>query len=271
MSEMRKGSRLRFDRDISFGETLVRGIDFIEYRSVPANAERACRTIEKFLGESRKFSLFQKYFPAEWNASRTSFVRKGFFENYSERCEEFFRLVDENLFPILTGWNEDPEAEFDPFGIFSLNIDLCCADIEYEYVRSSYLAGLLIFTQDEEIWKYFENHHSVRRSDLLAISVNCHENLWNIRKTPENTPYLNLFEVIDHSTGNPWLDLRNCCHYEQGFEWNEETVDFLSNSYKQAEEILEQIHFLDGLFEANPGKILSDLIHLWNIGKFGVP
>jgi hypothetical protein len=76
-----------------------------------------------------------------------------------------------------------------------------------------------------------------------------------------------MFEMVDHSTGNPWLDTVNCRAGEQWYEWNEETLNFLTQSYKEAQEILEKTCLLDDLIEANPKQVLLEMISLWNDGQ----
>lgn len=71
------------------------------------------------------------------------FFKTGDYVHYSERTCEFFSLVHQKMFPLLEGWNEDPETDFENFYIFSLNHDLCCEEIEYEYLHVSYAAGLI--------------------------------------------------------------------------------------------------------------------------------
>ncbi len=121
-----------------FGEKLYQAIEYLGFRARNCNAISACAQLEKIIAEQQKYRLFKKFFPAEWNNSCTSFFKTGYYENYSERTNEFFRLVHEKLFPVLSGWNEDSEAELENFYIFSFNIDLCCEEIEYENLRISY-------------------------------------------------------------------------------------------------------------------------------------
>lgn len=250
----------------SYVERIYGAIDFLEFKVRNSNALEACRSIEKVIREQRKYQLFQKYFPDEWNRSRTSLFKAGIYENYTERAGEFFELVNEHLFPILNGWNEDPETDFDNFNIFSLNVDFCCDEIEYEYLRVSYVAASLLFSQSEEIWEFLENNYKINQADFPEINSYSFENIWNLEKTGRVGLYLNIFEVVDHSTGNPWLDTTNCQYYES-YSWDEKTVEFLTKSYQEAQDLLERTVLLDELLEANTGEILSEMISLWNTGK----
>lgn len=261
---------LKFDwnnRNKTFGEKLHQAIEYLNFRARNCNVVTACETIEKIVSEQQKYRLYQKFFPEEWKRSRASFFKPGYYENYSQRINEFFDLVDKNLFPLLNGWNDDPEMEFDVFYIFSCNLDLCCEEIEYENLRVSYVAGLLFFVQEEEIWDYFSSHYNVNKNDFPAIKERPHENLWKLEKTAETAPYVNLFELVDHSTSNPWLDTVNCCQYGACYSWSEETLTYLAETFKEANNILEQTTLLDDLIEAQPKEILLNLITLWNEGR----
>lgn len=250
----------------SFGEKLYQAIEYLSFKAANHNAVRACETIEKIVSEQQKYRLFQKFFPDEWRASRTSVFKTGYYSHYSERVNEFFDLVNARMFPLLSGWNDDPETDFENFFIFSLNFDLCCEEIDPEHLRVGYSAGLLFYFQDGEIWDYFANRYKVRKNDFPEINDRPHENLWLSGKDPETKMYVEMFELVDHSTGNPWLDRLNC----QGggwYGWDEETILQLARSYKEANELLERIESLDALIEANPKQILLNLITLWNEGR----
>ena len=250
----------------SYVERIHGAIDFLEFKVRNSNALEACAQLEKVIREQRKYQLFRQYFPDEWNRSRTSLFKTGAYENYTERANEFFELVNEHLFPILNGWNEDPETDFDNFNIFSLNVDFCCDEIEYENLRVSYSAASLLFSQSDEIWEFLENSYHITRADFPEINRYSFDQIWNLEKTGRIGLYLNIFEVVDHSTGNPWLDTTNCQYYES-YSWDEKTVAFLTESYKEAQKMVEETVLLDELIEANTGEILAEMISLWNTGK----
>lgn len=248
-----------------FGEKLYKSIAYLNFKSRSANAMAACETIEKIVAGQQKYRLFQEVFPKEWDSSRTSLYKTGSYKNYSERANELFELINEKCFPLFSGWNDDPDAEFERFTIFSMNFDLCCDEIYYEDSRVSYLAGLLFYFRDEELWEYFAEMHGVTAADFPGIKSEPHASLWSAGKTPENEIYLDLFRLVDHSTGNPWLDTTNC----QGSDWfslDSETIHMLTEAYKGASRIFEQLPELDERINANPRETLLDLITLWNEG-----
>lgn len=250
-----------------FGEKLYQAIEYLNFRARNCNALEACRSIEKIVSEQQKYRLFQKFFPIEWQKSQSSLFKTGYYENYTEKVNEFFALVNENMFPLLSGWNDDPEMELENFCIFSLNLDLCCEDIEYEYLRISYVAALLIFMQDEDIWDYFTTHYKLQAEDFPAINDRPHKNLWELERFGKQGLYLDVFEVVDHSTGNPWLDTVNCRAGEEWYEWDEATLQYLTKSFQEAKDLLDKTCLLDELIEADPKETLLEMITLWNEGK----
>lgn len=250
----------------SFGEKLLQSLDYLDFkaRSI-TNAVEAYKTVEKIVGEQQKFKLFQKLFPEEWEKSKTSLFKTGFYENYSERTGELFQLISKNMFPLTGGWTEDAEMEFESIFIFSLNLDLCCEEIHYESLRVSYLATLLIFSQDEEIWDYFTTHYKLEAKDFPEIRVRSHENIWKLEKTGRQGLYIDIFEIVDHSTGNPWLDTVNCRN-DEWFDWNENTLNYLAESFSEAKDLLDKTCVLDEIFEADPRGTLLEMITFWNEG-----
>ena len=276
MSQVAERSRVRhprFDcnsRSASFGEKLYQAIEYLDFRAGNCNAVTACQTLEKIVSGQRKISLFQKFFPEEWAKSRTSFFKTGYYENYSERINEFFELVDKNLFPFLEGWYGDPEMEIENFYIFPLNLDLCCEDFEYESLRVSFVAGLLFYLEGDEIWDFLAGRYGVNRSDFPEINARPDENLWKHERSGRTGLYLNLFELVDHSTGNPWLDTTHCQGGEC-YSWDEETLNYLAQSYKCALATLDRTNLLDDLIETDPKAVLLDLISLWNEGSLPPP
>jgi hypothetical protein len=92
------------------------------------------------------------------------------------------------------------------------------------------------------------------------------QNIWGLEKTGKIELYVNLLELVDHSTGNPWLDTVNC--RGGGFYgWDEDTILYLTESYKQAVHILEQTCLVDALIAQDAHGVLLDLITLWNEGR----
>jgi hypothetical protein len=254
-------------RQEPFIEKLYRSIDYLEHRARNCNAITANRTIEKIVADGRKYQFFKKFFPEEWKSSRASLFKAGFYENYSERVNELFVLISKNMFPLLSGWNDgDPEAEFENFFIFSLNLDLCCEDFDYEDLRVCYVAGLLFYIEEDAIWEYFAENYQINKDEFPVINERPDDKLWNIDRTGDLGLYLNIFELVDHSTGNPWLDTTNC-RGSDCYSWDENTLLFLTESYKEAEGLLEKAALLDEVFEADPKRVLQEMISLWNEGR----
>lgn len=262
----KRNSRLRPTLGKAFsGERLHRAMDYLGFKVRNRNVAQACEELEKIVAEQRKYLLFKQVFSHDWKTSKASFFKKGFYENYSERENEFFGLVNEKLFPLLSGWNEDPESEFEEFSIYPLNLDLCCEDFDYEELRVSFVAALLFLFRDDEIWEFFSNKYGITRTDFPEINERPHDDIWTAESPKSAGHYRNIFEIVDHSTGNPWLDTTTC-NGGATFGWDEENLRFLSDSFQNAQEMLEKTSNLDELFEADPKAVLYQMIMFWNLG-----
>ncbi len=148
-------------------------------------------------------------------------------------------------------------------------MDFCCEDIEYENLNVSFVAALLFFSADEDLWEFFEHNYHIKKEDFPEINPYSFDKIWNMDRAGRVGLYLNIFEVVDHSTGNPWIDTTNC-HSNDYFSWDEATVELLTKSYREAQVMLEKTAHLDALIEANPKEILLEMISLWNTGQICV-
>lgn len=249
----------------SYGERLHQAIDYLGFKVRNRNVAQACDELERIVAEQRKYLLFKQFFSDDWKTSSASFFKKGLYENYSERENEFFGLVNEKLFPLLSRWHEDPESEFEEFSIYPLNLDLCCEDFEYEDLRVSFVAALLFLFRDDEIWEFFAIKYGITRTDFPEINDRPHDDIWTAESSGSAGHYRNIFEIVDHSTGNPWLDTTSC-NGGESFGWDEENLRFLADSFQNAQEMLDKTSNLDELFEANPKNVLYQMIMFWNLG-----
>ncbi|NJM51918.1 MAG: hypothetical protein HC846_00180, partial [Blastocatellia bacterium] len=55
--------------------------------------------------------------------------------------------------------------------------------------------------------------------------------------------------------------------YYDNYSWDEKRFDFNTDSYRQAQEMLQNTELLDELIAADPQEILSEMISLWNTRK----
>ncbi len=177
-----------------------------------------------------------------------------------------FELVNKRCFPLLEYWHDDPEAEFERFAIPPLNFDLCCEEIDFEGLRISYAAGLLFYFRDDEIWDFFTEKHGMSAQDFPELARSPHPNVWYKKQNAKTRQYSRLIRLVDHSTGNPWLDVTHC-GYQEMFEWNKKNISWLTNAYKEAEKEFKNLEKLDERINENPRQVLSELISFWNYGS----
>ncbi|QQS33569.1 MAG: hypothetical protein IPM50_03010 [Acidobacteriota bacterium] len=251
-----------------FDERLVGSLEYLRFKAKSHNAIFACETVSRVVSEQHKFRLYIEMFPKEWEQSTRSLYRAGHFKAYSERTNEFFQLINDKRFPLLEYWHDDPESELERFAIPPLNFDLCCEEVDFAHLRDSYLAGLMFyFNEDDEIWNYFSEEYGVDKESLPPIKT-AHANIWKETRGAKAKPFSDLIRLVDHSTGNPWLDVTNC-QYPEFFEWDRETVDWLTEAYQAASLYFKNLEQLDKRIEEDAQRFFSELISFWNTGKVG--
>lgn len=250
----------------SFGDRLLKSLEYLGFKARSHNAATACESIHRVVSEQQKYALFRDLFPDEWSRSSASLYRAGRFTKYSERTNQLFELIDEKCFPLLGYWHDDPEIDFEQFTIQPLNFDLCCEEFDFEDLRISYVAGLLFYFSDSEIWDFFSEKFGVSSSDFPEINRQAHPRVWKDEHKPITAQYSKLIRLVDHSTGNPWLDSSHC-QYPILFDWNKKSIEEVTEAYSAAKRTFDTLQELDALIEADPKKALLDLINFWNTGR----
>lgn len=251
------------------GDRLIRSLEYLRFKARSHSAISACETVSRVVSEQHKYHLYKDMFPKEWKRSTRSLYKAGHFKAYSERTNEFFELVNDQCFPLLEYWHDDPDLELDRFAIPPMNFDLCCEEVDFAGLRVSYLAGLTFyFVEDDEIWTFISKRYGVEKEALPSIKASPHANVWREKQSAKTKPYSDLIRLVDHSTGNPWLDVTNC-QYPEFFEWNKENIDWLTETYKSANQSFRNLENLDERIEEDAQKFLSELISFWNTGKIG--
>lgn len=244
-----------------FGERLLRSLEYLQFKARCHNAIAACDGIAAIISDQGKYVLYRDMFPKEWSRSRASLHRRGNYQRYSERSNELFQLINERCFPLLEMAHDDPEGDLESFAIAPMNADLCCEEIDHEHLRFSYALGLVFFFPDET-WVFLDEKFGLDESDFPAIGNEPHEGVWQ----SEDSVYGDLIRLIDHSTGNPWLD-STYCQTADWYTWSRETIEGLTAEFKNANALFAQLLDLDRLIEACPKRILTDLINFWNTGE----
>ena len=245
-----------------FNERLSRSLEYLSFKARSHNAIASYELVERVLSEQRKYAMYREMFPKEWKHSRASLYSRGYYGKYSERVNELFNLVNENCFPLLEFAYDDPENQFEQFAIPPLNVDLCCEDIYFENLKISYAAALIFYIPDDA-WDFLSQRFKLSRSDFPEIDSDPHPNVWDRNN---GSLFGELLRLVDHSTGNPWLD-SNYCQSADWFSWDRETIIGLTAEYKEANDVFKRLNILDEMIEADPKKMLRALIDFWNKGE----
>lgn len=245
-----------------FGDRLSKSIEYLGSKARSHNTIAAHDYVVSVLSEQRKYVLYQEMFPKEWGSSKASLYKRGYYARYSERINELFDLINLKCFPLLEVAYDDPECEFERFAISPLNVDLCCQEVDLETANVSYSMGLIFYLGDEA-WDFLGHRFELSRDDFPEIAERPHPDVW---KSKNESPLGGLIKLLDHSTGNVWLD--TCyCQYADWYEWDRQTIEELKSEYEAACELASSLRVIDEMIEADPKKMLRALIDFWNTGK----
>ena len=247
---------------LDFAERLSKSIGYLTFKVRSHNAIAAHDYVASTVSEQQKHVMYREMFPKEWERSRASLYRRGYYAKYSERVNELFDLVNEKCFPLLEFAYDDPENEFEQFAIPPFNVDLCCEEIYFDNLRVSYAVALIFYFPDDA-WDFINHRFKLSKNEFPAICSDPHPNVWN---TVNCSLLGELLRLVDHSTGNPWLD-SNYCQTADWYSWDRETIEELTREYEAANAAFERLGILDEMIEADPKKMLSAFIDFWNNGR----
>lgn len=244
-----------------FSERLSKAIEYLSLKARSHDAIAAHDYVAAIVSEQQKYAMYREMFPKEWNRSQASLYKRGHYAKYSERVNELFNLVNEKCFPLLDYWYDDSESELESFAIGPMNVGLCCEEVYFDSLHISYATGLIFYFPDDA-WDFLNSRFQVSANDFPAIKSSPHPNVWD----RDGSLFGHLLRLIDHSTGNPWLD-SDCCQMADWYAFDRETIEELSKEYKDALAAYERLGELDTMIEADPKKVLMALIDFWNNGR----
>ena len=221
----------------------------------------ACTAVEQLAvwGEStRILQLYRKYFPQPFAHSTASTIIPIHHDErgYSERELEFFRLVDEHLFPL-------PEMMFDMERLSSIPIYPQGVDWEdeRENMRLSLRTAMALISEDDgmlwEAWlpPHLRPERGERDWDRFA------EMCRDARGLAARFPLL--LGLVALNTGNLWLDT-NWEYCSEDYSWEETATEFLKKEWRKAQRIFVQLNPLLDQMDKHPRYWLRRLVKLWN-------
>ncbi|MBI3913762.1 MAG: hypothetical protein HY327_06200 [Chloroflexi bacterium] len=209
--------------------------------------------------------LYRRYFPQQFTRSTASTVipihhaERG----YSERELEFFKLVDQHLFPL-------PEMMFDMERLPSIPIHPQGVDWEDEpeNLRLSLRAAMALVSDDDamlwEAWLPPLLRPASGERDWDHFAELCRHAKGLAVRFPL------LIELVGHDTGNMWLDVS----WETGWEdylWGEAEMEYLKKEWRKAQRIFTQLNPLLDRMDKHPRYWLKRLVKMWNRALKTVP
>ncbi len=227
---------------------------------------QACRFLSDALDSVRILSLYKHCFPRQYARSSSLLLIAGD-ERYTEREFEFFRLVNQHLFPlpddVMDDWPDNERSEFIPLvpmGIdwienldeWSLPVQVFAALVMGADACDDILDAIgpdtpkpLSFGNDHILnWKHFAS--LCRRAGGLMAWVPT------------------AVEVVGHDTGILWLDITfetlDACPM---YLWTLDGVNELTAEWRKAKKILDKTQAVLDWLEQNP-RPLAQVIEFWN-------
>lgn len=199
--------------------------------------------------------LYRELFPREYRASSSP--------SFSvQREQEFYRLVNANLFPLdLDGIDDDPRfyLPFIPFrGMQDHNwVEGCCP---FEYLDLVFQLVLVLSGRCPEMWRAL----GIARPPADPLDperwthfvYSCAVDTSLIRYLPH------AFALVSYRTGNTWLDLPPIGAMF-GFEWSRERLGQLFQMRRQAEAVILNVLALSRWLEQDRKTRVNRVIEMW--------
>ncbi|MBI5031616.1 MAG: hypothetical protein HZB51_13895 [Chloroflexi bacterium] len=225
-------------------------------RFIPAR--QAIAQLAVWQESSHILQLYRRYFPQEFARSTTSTVvpiHQGE-PCYSERELEFFRLIDQRLFPL-------PEVMYDmerlpSIPLYPQGIDW---EDERENLRLSLRAAMALVSDDDsmlwEAWLPVNLRPALGERNWELFDELCRRSRGLAVRFPL------LLEFVGLDTGNAWLDSNWECCWEN-YPWEESAMEYLRKEWRKAKRIFAQLNPLLDRMDQHPRYWLKQLVKLWN-------
>ena len=218
-------------------------------------------------------ALYRMLFPEQYEASASP-------QFSTRREQEFYRLVDEHLFPLRLSEDVDLWRQIEEEANFFLPF------IPVKGIQPHVWAGgCFDFQRIETCFKVAQvfswyTGAGGRGWDALRLmyglpkepapadppgGIGWSQFLHSCRVEESPLRYLPIaFHLISYKTGNVWLDLPQVGYV--GWEWSEERVAELAEAMTQAREIGLKIDELNRWLDADPVARIGRALELWNRG-----
>ena len=204
--------------------------------------------------------LYQDYFPCQWDKSDAD-TRLLNLEAHTPRELEFFALLDEHRFPCEIE-HEDFQCGYTVYPLVPEWGEIDWSELD---CLVQCYAGLTGYYDWQSVLEQYnlQDKRFPTPAPLEKVAVKRLETLCQDVQSPLKVLW-RAFEIIDHSTGNPWLD--GSSMDPKTLEWSRESVERLSETYKDANVRLQEFNELNNWLYTEPER-LEALVHLWNAAQ----
>ena len=209
------------------------------------SVRQACQNLYDLLNSVWVFRLYKQFFPREYKRSQAPLLIEHV-DSFNTRELEFFRLVNERLFPILEDvldeWGQDSERDstipFTPMGLDWM-------DSLYEWTLPVQVFALMMMGDSldgDQLAAIGPGTPQLTAFDGRLYAIDWRRFTRLCRQAGglmELVP--TALDVVGHGTGNLWLDVT----YEtldavEVREWTPENVKYLARQWRKAKKLMEK-------------------------------
>jgi hypothetical protein len=237
-------------------------ITHLQALKLPTGVKQSLDYLTQFRESIILISLYQVNFSKEWKNSTSPLFTPSQNSRHSPRELEFFQLIDERLFPIGLGDADlDERLDFIPF--WPEDVDFYLRSIDELDEGEQFLICLYEPCYLENSWLIHFGINPNFVAPIEQIDFNKLETL--CRQASQPLCYLyDAMSIIDHSTGNVWLD--ETCESYLYLEWSQNNIDILAQDWQKALNLRAfYLEIAQWLQNNCNHKILT--IELWNLAK----
>lgn len=228
---------------------------------IPITCKETIIYLENLSQKARLLGLYQKLFPEQWSESTTPLNTKTHPNCiYSDKEIKFIELVNSNLFPVEFIDEIEVYKEYENIVILPQKNEWWNDNFEDLEMSEKFLLSLMGNGYSLKYWQeefgfepdYLTSDEDINFQKLVKIC----------KKFKSPIKYLlTSLMILDHSTGNIWLDTT----YETGYwwEWSEENIILLADKWQEATMMLEQFQELADWIEASVTH-RKKVVNIWN-------
>lgn len=203
--------------------------------------------------------LFEEVFPDTFAAPiEPEREPEGILGNVPRKVQRFFDTVRAKLFPLPDFYFAVDELEDWLVGVPFWPLLPDPYDLEIGDVPTYYKLALALMDDDLRRGVFGETLGDDRAAAFLSAGTRIDAGLLKRMCERAGGPladFVLALDVVTRDTGNGWLDISPEESGAYHYEWTAETLNFLAEAYRQADEIMKRVDAFDDWLDEDPANI----------------